>query len=83
MTRKNNVSGKIKIQTKDGYFSIVESSGEGADPHQPLAPSLFNYALHKAQSANQVRRHGKIREREKAVQQAMTEVLRFEHSQKR
>ena len=74
---------KLKYRQRTAIFSIVESSGEGADPHQPLAPSLFNYALHKAQSANQVRRHGKIREREKAVQQAMTEVLRFEHCPKR
>jgi len=74
---------KLKYRQRTAIFSPVESSGEGADPHQPLAPSLFNYALQKAQVVNQVRRHGKIRQREKAVQQAMTEVLRFEYCPKR
>jgi|9_EtaG_2_1085328.scaffolds.fasta_scaffold07290_5 hypothetical protein len=72
-------------QPRAAFFTPVESSeeGEGADFHQPSAPSLFNYALNKAQQENQVRVHGKIRDREKAVQSAMTEVLRFEYSQKR
>lgn len=76
---------KLKYrQNRAAVFSPVESpEGEGADLHQPSAPSLFNYALTKAQQENQVRVHGKIRDREKAVQSAMTEVLRFEYSQKR
>ena len=77
---------KLKYrQNRAAVFSPVKSSekGEGADLHQPSAPSLFNYALTKAQQENQVRVHGKIRDREKAVQSAMTEVLRFEYSQKR
>ena len=75
---------KLKYRQRTAIFSPVESSsGEGADSHQPSAPSLFNYALAKAQWENRIRVHGKIREREKAVQQAMNEVLLFDHGQKR
>ena len=78
-------SVKLKYrETRATIFSPVESSsGEGADSHQPSAPSLFAFALEKAQRDVQIRVHGQIKDREKAVQSAMTEVLRFEHSQKR
>ena len=76
---------KLKYrQNRAVIFSPVEPpEGEGADLHQPSAPSLFNYALEKAVKKNQIRVHGKIREREKNVTKAMNEVLRFENSQKR
>ena len=72
-------------QNRAAVFSPVEphEKGEGADLHQPSAPSLFSYALEKAVKKNQIRVHGQIREREKNVRKAMNEVLRFEYSQKR
>ena len=72
-------------QPRAAFFTPVESSeeGEGADFHQPSAPSLFNYAYQTAVKKNQIRVHGQIRQREEDVRKAMNEVLRFEYCQKR